>query len=198
MTFFAFSNPRAVLAAVSLFVLLSAAAVGNDLEPLEDVTKLEKPTISYTADGGVYLIDFDGQNNRLWLKGEYGLPKWSRDGKRVSVAGGVPDKFYGSYVLNLRTGEETNMDKRIIQRMGINFWREFEILSSQWMPGGWQRVCVVGDFFVPPTGPPRPTPCWTPSDTAASGRCPTSPATPPTLSANSRPRTPVRSRKAPS
>ena len=155
MTFSAFSKLRAVLPAVSLFVLLSAAAVGNNLEPLEDVTKLEKPTISYPADGGVYLIDFDGQNNRLWLKGEYGLPKWSRDGKRVSIGGGVPDKFYGNYVLNLRTGEETNVDKRIIQRMGIDFWREFEIKNSKWMPGGGQRVCSVGGAFLPPHGPPR-------------------------------------------
>ena len=154
MTFFTFSNLRAVLSAVSLFVLLSAAAVGNNLEPLEDVTKLEKPTISYPADGGVYLIDFDGQNNRLWLKGEYGLPIWTRDGKRVNVAGGVPDKFDGDYILNLRTGEETNMDKRIIQRMGIDFWREFQILSAEWMPGGGQQVCRVAGAFPPPNGPP--------------------------------------------
>ncbi|MDE0021078.1 MAG: hypothetical protein OXT69_06815 [Candidatus Poribacteria bacterium] len=155
MPFFNFSKSRAVLAAVSLFILLSAAAAGNDLEPLEDVTKLEKPTISYRAEGGVYLIDWDGQNNRLWLKGEYGLPIWSMDGKRVSVAGGVPDKFYGKYVLNLRTGEEANITKRIIQTMGIDFWREFDILSSEWMPGGRQMACVVGGFFLPPHGPPR-------------------------------------------
>ena len=154
MTFVAFSKPRAILAAVSLFVLLSAAAVGNDLEPLEDVMKLEKPTISYPADGGVYLIDWDGQNNRLWLKGEYGLPCWSMEGKRVSVGGGVPDKFYGKYVLNLRTGEEANVTKRIIQRMGIDFWREFQIISSEWMPGGRQMVCRVGGDFLPPHGPP--------------------------------------------
>ena len=160
MTFVAFSKPRAVLAAVSLFILLSAAAVGNDLDPLEDVTKLKKPTISYTADGGVYLIDLDGQNNRLWLKGEYGLLKWSRDGKRVSVSGGVPDKFYGDYVLNLKTGEEANVTKRIIQRMGVDFWREydtlsgFDILSSRWMPGGRRMVCRVAGDLPPPNGPP--------------------------------------------
>ena len=155
MTYVAYSKPRPVLAAVSLFVLLSAAAFGNDLEPLEDVTKLEKPTISYTADGGVYLIDWDGQNNRLWLKGEYGLPIWSMDGRYVSVAGGVPGKFYGKYVLNFRTGEEANITRRIIQTMGINFWREFEILASQWMPGGGRMACVVGEFFLPPHGPHR-------------------------------------------
>ncbi len=155
MTTAQFSKRCAVFIAAGLFALLSAAAVGNDLEPLEDVTKLEKPTISYTAEGGVYLIDWDGQNNRLWLKGEYGLPIWSMDGKYVSVAGGVPDKFYGDYVLNLRTGEEINMDKRIIQTMGFDFWREFEILSSQWMPGGRQMVCAVGGAFLPPHGPHR-------------------------------------------
>ncbi len=155
MTFFNFSKPRSVLAAVSLFVLLSAAAVGNDLEPLEDVTKLEKPTISYRADGGVYLIDWDGQNNRLWLKGEYGLPTWSMDGKYVSVAGGIPGKFYGKYVLNLRTGEEANITRRIIQAMGRDFWREFEIIASEWMPGGGRMACAVGGAFLPPHGPHR-------------------------------------------
>ena len=155
MTFFNFSKPLPVLALVSLFVLISAAAFGNDLEPLEDVTKLEKPTISYRAEGGVYLIDWDGQNNRLWLKGEYGLPTWSMDGKYVNVVGGVPGKFYGDYVLNLRTGEEMDMDKRIIQAMGRDFWREFEILASQWMPGGGRMACVVGGGFLPPHGPHR-------------------------------------------
>ncbi len=157
MTSIAFSKLRAVLAAVSLLVLLSADAVGNDLEPLEDVTKLEKPTISYTDNsaGGVFLIDWDGQNNRLWLKGEYGLPIWSMDGKYVSIGGGVPDKFYGKYVLNLRTGEEINVTKRIIQNMGIDFWREFDIHSSRWMPGGQRMVCSVGGDFLPPHGPPR-------------------------------------------
>ncbi len=155
MTFFNFSKPRPVLASVSLFVLLSAAAVGNDLEPLEDVTKLEKPTISYRAEGGVYLIDWDGQNNRLWLKGEYGLPEWSMDGKYVSVAGGIPGKFYGDYVLNLRTGEEVDMDKRIIQAMGRDFWREFEILAGEWMPGSGQMACRVGvGAFRFPNDPP--------------------------------------------
>ena len=155
MTFFNFSKPRAVLASVSLFVLLSPAAVGNDLEPLEDVTKLEKPTISYRAEGGVYLIDWDGQNNRLWLKGEYGLPTWSMDGKYVNVVGGVPGKFYGDYVLNLRTGEEVDMDKRIFQAMGRDFWREFEIIASEWMPGSGRMACVVGGAFLPPHGPSR-------------------------------------------
>ncbi len=157
MTSFIFSKPRAVLATAILLVLLSADAVGNDLEPLEDVTKLEKPTISYTSNsaGGVFLIDWDGQNNRLWLKGEYGLPIWSRDGRRVSIGGGVPDKFYGKYVLNLRTGEEANVTKRIIEREGFEFWRDFQIYSSQWMPGSSQMVCVVGGSFLPPHGPPR-------------------------------------------
>ncbi len=154
MTTAQFSKRCAVFIAAGLFALLSAAAVGNDLEPLEDVTKLEKPTISYRAEGGVYLIDFDGQNNRLWLKGEYGLPMWSMDGRLVSVAGGVPDKFYGKYVLNLRTGEEANITKRIIQKMGIEFWREFHIISSEWMPGGRQMVCRIGGDFPPPHGPP--------------------------------------------
>ena len=156
MTSFAFSKLRAVLAAVSLLVLLSADAVGNDLEPLEDVTKLTKPTVSYTDNsaGGVFLIDWDGQNNRLWVKGEYGLPIWSMDGKRVSIGGGVPNKFYGKYILNLRTGEETNVTKRIIKRMGFEFFRDFDIYSSRWMPGGRRMVCKVAGNSPPPWGPP--------------------------------------------
>ena len=101
------------------------------------MTKLEKPTISYRAEGGVYLIDWDGQNNRLWLKGEYGLPIWSMDGRRVSVAGGVPDKFYGKYVLNLRTGRrgehgQGGSSRQWASTSGANS----KYLAAEWMPGG--------------------------------------------------------------
>ncbi len=92
MTYVAYSKPRSVLASVSLFVLISAAAFGNDLEPLEEPNWKSRPFLIEPK--AACTSSWDGQNNRL-LKGEYGLPIWSMDGRYVSVAGGVPGKFYG-------------------------------------------------------------------------------------------------------
>ncbi len=134
MTFFNFSKPRAVFAAISLFALLSAAAVGNDLEPLEDVTKLTKPTVCYRAAEGLYLIDWDGQNERLWIKGDFNLPaQWSRDGRRASMLVG---NGYTHYILDLETGRMTNITERLRVK-GIRIYYS----AAWWFPNGRQFAC---------------------------------------------------------
>ena len=86
MTAARFSKRCAVLIAASLFALLSAAAANEDLKPLEDTTKLTNPTICYDSRGGLYLINWDGQNDRLWIKGDSNGPAHrSRDGRRASM-----------------------------------------------------------------------------------------------------------------
>ena len=75
---------------------------------LEDVTKLEKPTICYDDGANLNLMDWDGQNKRLWIEGNFGLPAyWSLNGKRAAFI----DTTWGyvQYVLDVESGRITNL-----------------------------------------------------------------------------------------
>ncbi len=108
---------------------------------LEDVTKLEKPTISYerrAADDPyieeIRLVDLDGQNDRLWMRGtrEVGLsgaPKWSLDGKRTAVVAIDSIKgVYAPYILDLEKGKETSLYDLLP--------RDLDFIHLNWSPDG--------------------------------------------------------------
>ena len=103
--------------AVALLFLMSASALAVPTlpRPLEDVTKLEKPTICFEgwSGWGLYLIDWDGQNQRLWMSDKArfaGAPAWSLDGKRVAIAMFTEANWsYTTFILDLQTRRVTNM-----------------------------------------------------------------------------------------
>ena len=123
-------------AASALLWIGSPSAVGVPPLPkiLEDVTTLDKPTISYDAWAAddpyieeIRLVDLDGENDRLWMRGtrEVGLsgaPQWSLDGKRAAVVAiDSLKQNYAPYIIDLETGEEKSLydllprDLRFIQ-----------------------------------------------------------------------------------
>ena len=105
MRFFAFSTRWTSLAAAAFSLLLCAFAQGADFKPLEDATKLERPTICSVGRDGIYFIDWDGQNRRLWMKGDFGRVMWSRDGKRVLFSADTEEfGWYTKYIMELETG----------------------------------------------------------------------------------------------
>ena len=134
MIFLTFSKRLTVLAAFSFSLLLCASAPAEDYVPLEDVTKLERPTICIKRDGNLRLIDWDGQNERLWMTGDFGSARFSRDGKYASFFVGD----YKHYILELETGRLINMEE----------WREnngYEHLyisgDAWWFPDGRRLAC---------------------------------------------------------
>ena len=135
MIFLTLSKRWAVLVAAVFFALLSASDLHADLEPLEDVTKLTRPTVCYDSVEGLYLIDWDGQNNRLWIKGDFNLSaQWSRDGRRVSMLEGYG---YTHYILDLKTGRMTNITERLKARGA----RSAYYSGAWWFPNGRQLAC---------------------------------------------------------
>ena len=102
--------------------------------PLEDVTKLEKPTICYQgASGwGLYLIDWDGQNRRLWMDDKTRFsttPSWSLDGKKAAIVVFTEEDWtYTTYILDLVTGGVTNISQF--------FPDEYQLTSPRWSPDG--------------------------------------------------------------
>lgn len=101
--------------------LPAAFGIGLLPEPREDVTQLEKPTISYVTQipGNIYvdeirLVDLDGQNDRLWIgdgKASFtGGVQWSPDGKRAAITVFDPDDWtYTPYILDLKTGKAKSL-----------------------------------------------------------------------------------------
>ena len=143
MTFAPFSTRCAVLIAAGLFVLLSDADANNDLKPLEDAAKLEKPTICYKGREGLYLIDWDGQNRRLWMKGLFNSPaRWSRDGRYASFMYSLE---YTHYILDLKTGRLTNMTERLNFRGHENIY----MTGAWWFPDGRRLACRTKNFNNP-------------------------------------------------
>ena len=126
------------LAALLQYSLPPALSVAPLPEWHEDVTKLEKPTISYltwAADNPfreeIRLIDLDGQNDRLWMRGtrtvKLSEPQWSPDGKRVAlVVVDTTDQTYAPYVLDLETGKE----KRLLDLLP----RDLDFINLNWSP----------------------------------------------------------------
>ncbi len=135
MAFSAFTKPLAAFAAVVVLLLLCASAPAEDYVPLEDVTKLERPTLCINRDGNLRLIDWDGQNERLWMTGDFGMStRFSRDGKYVSFFAGD----YKHYILELETGRLIDMGE----------WRDnngYEHLyisgGAWWFPDGRRLAC---------------------------------------------------------
>ncbi len=135
MTFLTFSTRWTALAAAAFSLLLCASALGVDFKPLEDATKLEKPTICFVAKDGIYFIDWDGQNDRLWIKGNFNSPaQWSRDGRRASMLEGFG---YTHYILDLKTGRMTNVTERL-RAKGV---RDIYYSGAWWFPNGRQLAC---------------------------------------------------------
>ena len=100
----------------------SAVGVPPLAKMLEDVTTLDKPTISYFARAvddpyieEIRLVDLNGENDRLWMRGtrEVGLslaPEWSLDGKRAAVVAiDSPKQNYAPYIIDLETGKEKSL-----------------------------------------------------------------------------------------
>ncbi len=135
MAFSAFTKPLAAFAAVVVLLLLCASAPAEDYVPLEDVTKLERPTLCLSLGNALTLMDWDGQNERLWMTGDFGLPaRFSRDGKYASFFAGD----YNHYILELETGRLIDMGE----------WREnngYEHLyisgGAWWFPDGRRLAC---------------------------------------------------------
>ena len=110
----------AILSAAALAVSSPPArAVAPFFEMSEDVTKLQKPTVSYTLLSReantieVRLVDLDGQNDRLWMgdgKHRPSGPVWSPNGKRMAIVIFDRDDWtYSPYVLDLESGKATNL-----------------------------------------------------------------------------------------
>ena len=137
-----------LIAAVSLALLRfgssSAFAVAHLPSPLEDVTKLEKPTVSYVKVDPVRhnafeirLIDLDGRNDRLWMHSEEHRravsfsdgPQWSPDGKWAAlVMFDSADASYTPYILNLETGQSRNL------KIWASLPKDLYYLHFSWSP----------------------------------------------------------------
>ena len=145
MTFSAFTKPLAAFAVISL--LLCASAPARDFVPKEDVTKLKKPTICVKRGNTLRLMDWDGQNERVWMTGEFNLPaRFSRDGKRASFIAST-DEFgsYTHYILELETGRLINMT----ERLDNNGYEHIYISGAWWFPDGRRLACRTNDINNP-------------------------------------------------
>ena len=118
-------------AALSWMVPIAALPLPR---PLEDVTKLEKPTICFDgiSGWGLYLIDWDGQNRRLWMDEKTrfsGPPSWSLDGKKAAIVVFTEEDWaYTTYILDLVTGGVTNMTQF--------FPDGHQLTNPRWSPDG--------------------------------------------------------------
>ena len=133
---------------LAAFALLSGVSASAQLPaPKEDVTKLAKPTISYSSydDYEIRLMDWDGTNDRLWL-GD-GMARfasgmlWSPTGKRAAIMTfDHEDWSYTPYVINLETGRSKNLtdDLRIPESKGIYG-------NMAWSPDG--RWLTMADLW---------------------------------------------------
>ena len=135
---------RAALAAFWLAAL--ASPVFGQFEfptPLEDVRRVVKPTICYAGGDSVWLVDWDGQNNRLWIprQGDSiwfgGPPSWSPDGKRAAAVAFTPqDGQYSLVILDLETGDAANYRTK--------FFPHLSFTGPQWSPDGKWIACEGG------------------------------------------------------
>ena len=139
--------PRFICLGITLaaLLLIGSSPALPDVPPLpkilEDVTKLDKPTISYDTRAAddpyieeIRLVDLDGQNDRLWMRGtrEIGLsgaPQWSPDGRRVAVVVIDSKKHsYAPYVIDLGTGKEKHLHDLLP--------RDLDFIHLNWSPDG--------------------------------------------------------------
>ncbi len=113
--------------------------------PEEDVTKLEKPTISYNSYDSyeIRLMDWDGTNDRLWLsngKIRFTPMEWSPNGKRAAVIT-FDKRGYTPYVIDLKTGKSKNLIDLGIPEAKTGY------RSLSWSPdGNW--VTMIDSWYV--------------------------------------------------
>ena len=133
--------------AVALLIWMSASALAAPTLPkaLEDVTKLEKPTICFEgwSGWGLYLIDWDGQNQRLWMDNKTrfaGSPAWSPDGRRAAfVVYTEHDNRYTRFLYDLTTKRVLNLSAKADQ--------DLTLINPSWSPDGkWLAYTGYGDF----------------------------------------------------
>ena len=145
MIFLTFSKRSTVLAALSFSFLLCASAPAEDYVPLEDVTKLEKPTLCLNQGDALTLIDWDGQNERLWMTGDFNLPaRFSRDGKYAWIMA-FENRRYTPFLLELKTGQVINMRERL-DNIG---YEHISISGAWWFPDGRRLACRGKDLTSP-------------------------------------------------
>ena len=147
MTFAQVSMRWVVLAAVAFCLSLSDSTAAKDFVSMEDATKLEKPTICLDRSAGLYLIDWDGQNRRLWMTGDFNGPaRFSRDGKRASFIAKTPDfGWYTHYILELETGRLINMT----ERLDNNGYEHIYAKRAWWFPDGRRLLYSASDKNSP-------------------------------------------------
>lgn len=151
MTLSLFSRRWAVLASAAFFFVLfqiespSAFADIPLPKPLEDVTKLEKPTLSFMKVDPVqydmfqiWLVDADGENERLWMdtggKAEFSSVEWSPDGKRAAIfMRDSTDYSRAPYILDLETGRATNLAAWTPLPVGLTFRRPCWSPDGRWL-----------------------------------------------------------------
>lgn len=97
----------------------------------EDNTKYDS-----TYPNGLYLIDPNGDNRRLLMKGGAALPAWSPDGQWIAYTDGA------IYAMNFLTGEERRLTS-------------FAAFSPTWSPDGIRIACgrsgpqeIVGIWII--------------------------------------------------
>ena len=143
MAFSAFTKPLAAFAAAVVSLLLCASLPARDFVPMEDVTKLEKPTICVRSGDTLKLIDWDGQNERVWMTGEFNGPaEFSGDGKRASFIASTEDfGWYTLFILELETGRLINMTERLNKKG----YEHIYIPIAVWFPDGRRLACSGND-----------------------------------------------------
>ena len=137
------------VAAACLFAVSFSAAEPKVPKPLEDATKIERPTVCYSAGraGGLWFIDWDGTNNRLWLGEDLwfmGPAHFGPRGKRAAFV--VFSRVaYTIFVLNLETNRVENLTDRLLDR-------QLTLTAPRWSPDGQWLVCrgSSGDGRVKP------------------------------------------------
>ncbi len=147
MTFSAFTKRLAAFAAAVFLLLLCASAPSRDFVPMEDVTKLVKPTICIGRGQNLRLIDWDGQNERVWMTGDFNHPaRFSRDGKRAAISASTDGSFYTLFILELETGRLINMTERLKNNRKF---KTIYIPFAVWFPDGRRLACGATDTTDP-------------------------------------------------
>ncbi len=128
-------------AAFCLFARPLAAQEPKLPKPLVDVTKIERPTVCYTggSEGGLWLIDWDGKNNRLWFDKSLRFVSpahFSPNGKRAAFVAYSRHSRAGYYifVLDLKTKKAVNLTDLFDDR-------KLTLTAPRWSSDGQWLIC---------------------------------------------------------